>query len=88
MDGMVILYASIVIGLLFACMGLWEHRHTQRLQTELTAYVAEGTLDAATAKAILETKAPTDRKRDVAAHIAEGMPSAEGLALLEAMPTT
>lgn len=88
MDGMVYLYIGLAIGLYFAVAGVWDYTRAQRLDRELTAYVSEGTIKAETAKAILETKATTGRKRDVAALIAEGMDADEGLTLLDAMPAS
>lgn len=63
---------------------VWERRKSERLDSDLTAYVAEGSKTPDTAKAILNTKATIARKREIAARIAGGM----GLALLESMAAT
>lgn len=44
-----------------------------RTWSELAGYVAMGSLDARTAERIAAANAPGDRKREVAAYIAEGM---------------
>jgi hypothetical protein len=88
MDGIIFLIVCVGVGLLFGGVHLLQRHKAERLDTELTAYVAEGGLSADVARAILATKATTERKREVAALIAEGMQPAEGLALLDAMPAT
>lgn len=88
MDGIIILIVCAGVGLLLGGVHVWECLKAERLDSELTAYVAEGGMSAETARAILATSATTARKREVAALIAEGMQPAEGLALLEAMAAT
>jgi hypothetical protein len=82
---LIIILASATAVLAVGAGIVWVRAAAERLDSELTAYVAEGGLDADTAKAILATKATTGRKREVAALIAEGMDPAQGLALLDAM---
>ena len=79
---------KIILGRCANCAGL-RWRRLERLTTrqieaasldsadrtwrELAGYVAMGSLDARTAERIAATAAPGDRKREVAAYIAEGL---------------
>lgn len=87
MDGLIFLAICIVVALTLGAASLVSHRRAERLDSEVTAYVAEGSLSAETARGILESEATTARKRQVAALIAEGMEPEKGLALLDAMAT-
>ena len=77
----VIAAAALVAGTI--AVAIWHA--AERLDAELTAYVAAGSMSADTAKSILGTAARTARKREVAALIADGMEPAKGLMLLETM---
>jgi len=85
-DGMIWIFIAIAVALIFAVPAIITHTAAQRLDRDLTAYVAGGTLTTDTAKHIRESKATTSRKREIAALIAEGMPPHDGLELLKAMP--
>jgi hypothetical protein len=84
-NGIGYLGLALMVAALIVVGECWSRRKAERLDTELTAYVAEGTLTADTAKAILGSKATTWRKREVAALIAGGMDPSQGLTLLDSM---
>lgn len=85
-DGMIWIFAAIVIALIFSVPAIITRNATQKLDRELTAYVANGSLTTHTAKQIRDSKASTTRKREIAALVAEGMPPTDAIALLSAMP--
>lgn len=61
---------------------MFKDEGRDRLWSELAAYVAEGSMDAALARQIHLADADEDRKREIAALIAEGLDADEGLSLL------
>jgi hypothetical protein len=85
MDGWVVFWMIVAAAVTMGCIALVAWYKAERLDAELTAYVAAGTMTTDTVKAILGTQATTTRKREIAALIADGMEPAKGLALLESM---
>ena len=81
-----IIYGGIAgLALVMGVTALVAWYKGERLDAELTAYVAAGSMSAETAKSVLATAATTARKREIAALIAEGMDPAKGLILLTSM---
>ena len=89
MDGMTFIFIFVGLGLaiaaIFIAAEIWKRRRAAGLDSEVTAYVAEGAMSPETARAILTSKATVHSKREVAALIADGMEPDKGISLLNSM---